>query len=534
MKHLLKSTFPQFVLVNPRQFCQEAEKRRIRIRESDLEYLDKLDIIRPCLRFRSSILDSELTTILPKNPYDWCRLYKQNCIELPKPGDFIPWKKRANKEKREQIGIYYHPWQLLFLKEQLSDATTQISTEDLIKTKVDVQVYIKTIKTMHKKCLQATRINAKKYHNKIIGLLMLLEEPYSATIRGYVYLDRRDKNSHTKWNNWQKTKEFSKAIHKKSGFTEKGLIDIYEKLVFNTNNLDPINAWNPFMELIKRNKKRKLKGDALLAEDFFEALKMMALHIKDLTGKQMPEPGNSAPWLGNEWKEIAYGKPFNINSKKTVNRILSDYIYSRPIIASIIVEGKTEEKVIRKIMKQVNIDKPEKQGIHIYNLRGSGNLKQKNIDGYITRARLDENEIYVIADKDAEKFLKDHKGNTVKEDNITIWDTDFEGDNFEICEIMTHINKLLKEQKFNPLSLNQVKQAYEGKKLISAFHDVIYKETGQKLESDIISKVELSLLIMKSRFPKIRKEYHEKGWKPKYPIERVIKKILKTIPKYVD
>ncbi len=40
------------------------------------------------------------------------------------------------------------------------------------------------------------------------------------------------------------------------------------------------------------------------------------------------------------------------------------------------------------------------------------------------------------------------------------------------------------------------------------------------------------MLIMKSQFTAIRKEYHKDGWKPKFPIEKIVKDILMKIPRY--
>lgn len=531
MKCLLESQFPQFSLFDPQEFCKEAKNRGIQIQKSDLEYFDKKGIIRPCLRLHRPIIDGEFALLSLGHPHTWKYLYKQKYVELPKTGDFIPWKKYFDK-KKEKTWLYYHTWQLLFLNEQLLGSVTKVRTEGLINPKLNLKAYIRRKRKDNKNYLEAALHKARTYHNKIIGLLMLLEEPYSPAIRHQFYPDPANEKTYTEWFDWQKTKKFSQIIHKKSGFTAGELAGIYEDLASSTNRLDPINSWNPFMELIRRNKKRQLKGDALLAQDFFEALKMLAMHIEDLTGQKMLAPIYSTPWLNNGWQERIYGKPFDLDSKKTIDKILSDYIYSRPIIASIVVEGKTEENVIRKIMKQVYVNRPEKQGIHIYNLKGVGNLKRSNIDGYITRAQLDENEIYVIVDKDAEQFLEKHRGKTLKESNITVWNTDFEGDNFSISEVVDCINKLLKKQKTDLISTEAVQKECNKKKLVDAVGAVVYKQTHLKLEPELISKPDLSLLIMRSRFTKIRKEFHGNGWEPKYPIEKVVKNILMTIPRY--
>ena len=83
MKLLLKSEFPQFNLLTPGQFLKELEKRNIRLWERDLEYFDKIGIIKPCLRLNKPKINPKkpkYTTLMLGNPHNWKQLYKQKCI----------------------------------------------------------------------------------------------------------------------------------------------------------------------------------------------------------------------------------------------------------------------------------------------------------------------------------------------------------------------------------------------------------------------------------------------------------------------
>ncbi|QMU53780.1 MAG: hypothetical protein GKS07_01950 [Nitrosopumilus sp.] len=355
--------------------------------------------------------------------------------------------------------MYYHSWQLLFLKDQIRGSISKIKTSALFSKKFDFQEYVKREKRTYTRYLEIMENRSKTYFNQIIGLLMMLDEPYSVDVRHIFHPNPDDDNSILKWDQWKKNKKYSKSIHRKSGLLIKDLEVIYRRLAFDANNLDPINKWNPFMSTIRRSKKRDLRGDALIAQDYFDALEMMALHIKEISGKTMLHVSDSNPWLNNGWKEMKYGKPYDIKSEKTKKQILSDFLKSRPVTTSIIVEGKTEEKVTRKIMKQVYVENPEKQGIHIYNIRGSGNLTQRNIDGYITRANLEENEIYIILDQDAKKYIKKHAGKTIKKENTTVWEKDFEEDNFGISIVIKKANSLLKKYNKESITEEEVIQA---------------------------------------------------------------------------
>ena len=529
MEFLLTSKFPQFYLLKAQEFCTEAKKRGIHIEESDLEYLDMHEIIRPCLRFHRPILDNEFALFTSfGDPYCWKDLYKQKYVELPKTGDFIPWKKYGYG-KKAKIWLYYHPLQLLFLKDQIYGLIDRIKTKEFFNSQAVLHSYVVRKRKEHKEYLKRESNRAKTYHNKTIGLLMLLEEPYSPIVRKLFWKNHDVQKSYSEWNDWYKTKFFLQTIHNKSEFAIGELTNTYDTMVQHANELDPLNKWNTFMLLIRREKKRDLLGKALLAQDFFEASKMLALYIKDLTGKDMLSPECSPPWINNDWRERYYGMPFDISSRKTVEKILSEYIDLRPITTSIIVEGESEEIVIKKILEKVSIRKPESQGIHIYNIRGSGHLSQKNIDGYITRVHLSGNEIYIFIDKDAEKYFQKYLGDILEKKNVVIWNTDFEGDNFGISNVVDYANKLLKEQKKSLITLDEVEEECKKRNLVCAVNTVVYKKTKLK---NLISKTELPKQIMKSLFSEINNKSHENNWKPEYPIEKLIDAILRTIPRY--
>ena len=368
-------------------------------------------------------------------------------------------------------------------------------------------------------------------YNRIIGLLMVLEERYRPDVISEFYQKPDDKTFITKWKKWVR-KYPAKNILRKSMWNIISLKAEYERMVFDTNQLDPINSWNPFPEIIKRGKKIKLKGKALLAQDFFEALQTLSLFIKDLTGNSMPSPYDSGQW-NTGWKEMVYGEPYDVKSEKTINRILSDFLTKRPIICSIIYEGETEDRVIRAIMESVDVYDPEKQGIHLYNTEGSGNMNQRNLDGYIMRANLVENDVYVIIDKDAEKLLKKHLDNdNIKHENCIIWNNDFEVDNFGIDIVIEKINSVLIKNGNNSITTDEVKKEMKQKALFNAISSVVYK--NQRIElTKLITKPELAMRILDPRIKNIRKEYYDNEWVPVYLIEKELKRILRTIPEYL-
>lgn len=533
MKLLLKSEFPQFSLLSPKEFISELRKRDVHVTKMDLSYFDKKGIIRPCLRLKrplSPYQNEKYLSLMLRNPHYWKELYKEKYIEFPETNDSKTRYSYSN-ENKEKTWIYYHPLQMLFVKNQTFEEITKIKRRSFLYKNFDLQTLAEQEKKSQRKWLKIMKEKSLNEYNRIIGLLMVLEERYRPDVTSEFYQKPDDKTFITKWKKWVR-KYPAKNILRKSMWNIISLKAEYEHMVFGTNQLDPINKWNPFPEIIKRGKRRKLKGKALLAQDFFEALQTLSLFIKDLTGNSMPSPYDSGQW-NTGWKEMVYGEPYDVKSEKTINRILSDFLTKRPIICSIIYEGETEDRVIRAIMKSVDVYDPEKQGIHLYNTEGSGNMNQKNLDGYIMRANLAENDVYVIIDKDAEKLLKKHLDNdNIKHENCIIWNNDFEVDNFGIDIVIEKINSVLIKNGNNSITTNEVKKEMKQKALFNAISSVVYK--NQRIElTKLITKPELAMGILDPRIKNIRKEYNDKGWVPVYPIEKELKRILCTIPQYL-
>ena len=347
---------------------------------------------------------------------------------------------------------------MLFIKTQIFGEISRYSGRHFLTKSFDAQEFLKHQRKLYRSWMKTIKERTQKEYNHTIGLLMLLEEPYKVELTHRFYQIETDTKAWQKWNKWKKKTYSTKKILKESKFTLEKIKKIYSHMVYDVNDLDPINSWNPLPDIIKREKKLKLKGEGLLAQDHFDALQLMSFFVKDLAGDKLPSPYDSGQWYSG-WKEMTYGKPYDINSEKTINRILSAFLTKRPIICSIIYEGETEDRVIRGIMKAVQVPSPEREGIHLYNTTGSGNMNQKNLDGYVTRANLLENDVYVIIDKDAEQYLQKHlENNNIQKENAIIWNKDFEEDNFGVDVVVTKINSILTKNGKNQVSLDEVKK----------------------------------------------------------------------------
>ncbi|MGH9927283.1 MAG: TOPRIM nucleotidyl transferase/hydrolase domain-containing protein, partial [Nitrososphaeraceae archaeon] len=323
----------------------------------------------------------------------------------------------------------------------------------------------------------------------VVGLLMILEQPYSPFITGQFL---GDSNSWKRWKMWRKRKDMAPEILETIDMSMKKVKKAYGYIADFGYLDDPLSHWYPLLELIKRSKKEKLAQKARLAQEYYELARMIKYFIKDLTNEEMLDPDDR--WDSNHayWEPRAYGSPFNYDLPKTQKLIRDDYFIDRPPLISIVFEGKTEEIVIKKILELFVID-PNREGYHLYNAEGSGNLGARNLDALIDLAKSNEMDVYLIIDNDegARSTLDRHKAlGNIKDDMFTIWNKDFEYDNFGPEKIVKKVNQMLRSRGLNTVLIKDVKRRMVTNQdvLMKALDNVIRKNNNGKKLDDVVSK----------------------------------------------
>jgi hypothetical protein len=116
VKLMMNSRFPVSNLMNSKDFLKFLSLRGFSTIEKELEYYDKLGLLRPALRLRRPKLNE---TKYPHSKYkyvgtDIFALQYYNTIgliEFPADGDFQPWPKYIQDD--EDTWLFYHPYQIL-------------------------------------------------------------------------------------------------------------------------------------------------------------------------------------------------------------------------------------------------------------------------------------------------------------------------------------------------------------------------------------------------------------------------------------
>jgi hypothetical protein len=541
VKLMMNSRFPVSNLLNSKDFLKYLSVRGFSTTEKELEYYDKLGLLRPALRLRRPKLNETKyfkykyvgTNIFALQFYNTIGL-----IEFPADGDFQPWPKYIQDD--EDTWLFYHPYQILQIDHIPFDINYPLKTHR-----------IETLSNKQNLAAICDQVNqsieqTKKFQSNWIprvGLLILLDDYYGRGVKKNIPVNAFDPVSATEkrlhLRNWAKT--FS-PVHTMMlcGMKIEQLEEYYTGLSLDARKIDPISEWFLLQRLIKKSRKYDLKNKALLAQEYYGYSFMVGQFIWDISHKKMPEPDDVCTSDSGKWKERIYGEPFDYDTKKTQNQILKYFLVDRPIELVIIVEGETEEKVIELILEARGVDR-ERDGFFVYNIQGQNNLL--HLKPLFRVSQLIDITIFGMVDNDRNINQKIQKMKEYARDlgyekdiRIHIWDRDFETDNFGIDKVVSKANQILSEKgysKIDPLEV-EYRMKKTGDALIKSVEKEIWRVNVTKgiKSGKIISKPRLAQLLIDDRLKEIQIE-NEPEWIAKLPVEIELKKIFELIPSFM-
>ncbi len=535
MEKLLKSEFLQFDLLEPDDFVRYLRDRDIHIRREDLEFFEKSGILLPVLRLHRPIVNRphQKYAALVLGSYGLKAAYEDGLLEFPRAGHFKPWKEYRDGYE-EKTWLFYHPFQTIIIGNFLYNLRMSLRADyfdDIEKAAKSIQKLREYMKSKMKLVLDFV-----PYWNKRIGLLMLLQEPYQFQTTGKIAINPWKQNATVRdWVRWKQKRFKPESILKLSGLSIDEIKKFYERLASSGYTTDPLADWFVLTKIIRRSRKQKLKGKALLAQDYYEAARMVSLFLEDLTHKKQIEPDDLMDGTGGAWKPDIFGKPFDYSTKGTHRAIAQYYLLPQFIRLLILVEGPTEEKVLSMIFDALYVN-TEQASIMVHPYGGIDNLKRKNIDDMLKMTNEDEIPVFVIADNEKNANSKLEALVTrgkIKNGMYKIWKGDFEQDNFGTPRVIRAVNDKLKPSG-KKIDAKQVKELMKKQSLnlMNAISKVYGAKHHQGLD-EVISKPILAEALFKNRAKEIRREYNKGGSKNKLPIEKVLNELLKLITEYL-
>ena len=526
-KALLTCKFPQFSLLTTDNFIRYLGYREIGVYREELEYFEKMGIMLPVMRlYRHKTNDRHMKYAgMITDAYSLQRDFADGIVSLPTVDTFKPWKEYKDGYE-ETAFTFYHPYQIVPLHYLLGWMQFRLSASSILNEKEPAKAY----KTM-KDCMETSISGIQKampMRNKRVGLLMLLQEAYRTLVDGKFRSNFMEIDDYEKWVKWRKYEFFPPDILKKAIMGKDEVRNLYEHIAASAQTTDPISKWYVFTRLISRDKKRDLKGRALLAQDYYDMACMLAYFLKDLK-EEVTEPDDLMGGIKGSWKTSRYGDPFDYSRPEVRKAILDEYLQEPSPRLIILCEGETEETVINQILEALHWD-TRRQGLTLINYRKMGELDLvANMISRLGSAKRQSVPVFVISDNDS--HIKDRIEHLVSIGKLKcgmyeIWNGDFEQDNFGISKVLAIVNNKLQEQGMGTLTADEVGiETRKGKVLMRAIGSVCNSKFCRKLD-DIISKKEIARILMAQRIEEIRKEFGEGGWKPTLPIEKALHRAI--------
>lgn len=413
---VLNSKFRQKQLLTEDLFIGYCKERDLNIKKETLMYLNKIDLFKPIL-----ILDAISGISLNYTSLQY--YYKNGAILSPKKND---------TQDKGTTNIY-HPYQLLLLKIILDRFSFYIQPPFTLINKAETAKLVKSAIKANKTRIKSFIKTDLRFYLKLFKLLLSTEENYLPSITKIFSCNGLEETDCPHWCKYH-NKFKPITIIKNLKLSEHFIKEAYERLDIIVRFLDPLYEWHSLIRYFPKRKRDCLKGKALLAQLYYEALDILRAISHDLPHQPQLQ-GNYEEEA--QWFKKTLGKEINYERYDVLEYLLNIYGINPSPRVLVYVEGETEYAVINKLLEGHNIE-IENVGIKLDNLHG--------IDGFNYK-RLTHHLEYLIKNKTDCFFILDPEGNVKKQanmlinkfpnlkDKLFIWERDFERDNFTKKEI---------------------------------------------------------------------------------------------------
>lgn len=230
----------------------------------------------------------------------------------------------------------------------------------------------------------------------------------------------------------------------------------YNGLAVTQAHCDPLERWYQLTQFVAVDERKKLKGDALLAETLRAGAHMLRLLYRDLYDEDLPNPNEVTGTIITHIPEL----PVRQDPRRHLEFVVNRFGLNPQPKLSLIVEGQSEEVAVQKIFERYIGAHPGKYGIEIIVLKSvdvaTGSKKEdrfRAILRLIDYLHHHQTITFLVLDNEnyAEKLKREsRKARSIhskqryvtRPEYIRIWKNTFEFDNFSCSEIAAAMNKL--------------------------------------------------------------------------------------------
>ncbi|MBI4527368.1 MAG: hypothetical protein HY695_26535 [Deltaproteobacteria bacterium] len=386
--------------------------------------------------------------------------YREGLLWRSQDRGFEPWKNFSDEHGRKAVESYYSPFQLYPLWTMWQTTTVPIS---LISwgalDKETLHCSASEWASVGKELTRVWADGESRFSQAADICIAIANRYFPKTQSDRRMLSTARPGHYHDWDwyeyglRWDPKLELSKL-----GIEPKRLRDLQRGLAGETQHIDPLADWYSIVQFVALERKKRLKGKALLAQWFYAMEKMLRLFYEDLTDHKLPPPDDDY----HRWKERYYGQGVPERELEFLEYLANEYhLNPRPRVI-LVVEGESEFDQIPRIADELLGYPLERVGIRLELLRGitefTGGKADYKRGGRLARF-IDYHHqlqtiVYVILDNEgksqkvkerliaARSKYPQSRRHITKEDYVFLWERNFEFDNFSDSEIASALSEL--------------------------------------------------------------------------------------------
>lgn len=223
---------------------------------------------------------------------------------------------------------------------------------------------------------------------------------------------------------------------------------LHGQLCFERSVRNPLHAWRGLTRFVAVRERKRLKGDALLAETLAEMADMLRRFHSDAFGELLPDPDHTGFRRDAAAPPVGPDDPY-----RALELVVNSFRLNPKPQLVLIVEGQTEEVVLPEIFERWHGVTPMRYGIQLRNMHGVGNATGTKKDTLSALWRLVD---FLHAQQTVALVLLDREGlagrnigtglksapsihfpdrMVTRKEYVKLWNRCFELDNFSDSEI---------------------------------------------------------------------------------------------------
>lgn len=417
--------FAQFQLVDDRKFVSLAKERGIQLGlgstgASSLERLDELGGLKP-IAFGSG------------GPWREPLVFRDET-------EFVPWATYAvDDDGFRRATALFSPWQLLYLKRALDLGTAPASVEWLLDTTKRRRLGRGWRSWLERQAEERSGLDAR--WRPTILLLVRLQNRYLPSVRGTLTTRSVqtpfDPETGGYVDHDALVREFDpEQVLRGHGLTVEEVKNVHHRLVSQAAFEDPLDRWSTLIRMAPYTERQKLKGDALRAQDAYDAGAMLRDFYFHLTDELLPQPDEVFDVSDGSWRERIYGHEPRLRYTRGDLKAELQRHGPYPHLVHLVVEGDSEKLIFEFLVGAFGFE-PKERGVSVSVFGGVGktDLRAELLRSVRSYSRFP----ILVCDRegDIEKDVEALKQEGLLTDATTfLWNTTLEEDNFSDAELV--------------------------------------------------------------------------------------------------